>query len=282
MENIPLRPCRPAPPSSSASLRWPSRDGHRSLRIYAADAAHGARWQPEYRHRDGMGDGELRRLPVRCDQRLVVLRAVPGWACRSVSASPRPPWRWLWGNADLPWLGNPCGERRRLQRLGAGAPAVGLPELARRSSTSLGGWIYTGVGVGIAATGVLTWLGGAQAAAVLWVELGSLAVVGAVHVMWRLREGNPAAASPAGTPDAPKPHRRRSRAGTWASCVLQRVRLRLHHSRDLPAHHGAAAGVRPARVPGSPGRSSARRRRIRNLRRTVCTAGRARVGDRQR
>ncbi|HMV93855.1 MAG TPA: YbfB/YjiJ family MFS transporter [Thauera aminoaromatica] len=111
-----------------------------------------------------------------------------------------------WGNAALPWLGLAL-------RASAGvfsawvlvcASSWCLPELARRSSTSLGGWIYTGVGVGIAATGVLTWLGGAQAAAVLWVELGLLAVVGAVHVIWRLR-GQSAAASPAGTPDAPKP-----------------------------------------------------------------------------
>ena len=89
-----------------------------------------------------------------------------------------------WGNAALPWVGMAL-------RGSAGvfsawvlvcASSWCLPELARRHATSLGGWIYTGVGLGIAATGVLTWLGGAQAATVLWVELGLLATVGAVQV----------------------------------------------------------------------------------------------------
>lgn len=111
-----------------------------------------------------------------------------------------------WGNAALPWVGMAL-------RGSAGvfsawvlvcASSWCLPELARRKSTSLGGWIYTGVGLGIAATGVLTWLGGAQAAAVLWVELGLLATVGAVHVMRRLPR-QPAAAAVAGVAGAPRP-----------------------------------------------------------------------------
>ena len=57
-----------------------------------------------------------------------------------------------------------------------------LPELARRDSTAMGGWIYTGVGVGIALTGFLTWLGGHQSASMLWIELGLLAMAGAGFV----------------------------------------------------------------------------------------------------
>lgn len=110
-----------------------------------------------------------------------------------------------WGNAALPWVGMAL-------RGSAGvfsawvlvcASSWCLPELARRHATSLGGWIYTGVGLGIAATGVLAWLGGAQAASVLWVELGLLATVGAVQVMRRVR-GQPAAAA-SGVAGAPRP-----------------------------------------------------------------------------
>jgi MFS family permease len=57
-----------------------------------------------------------------------------------------------------------------------------LPELARRQSSALGSWMYTGVGVGIALTGLVTWLGGHQSAWMLWIELGLMATVGAGHV----------------------------------------------------------------------------------------------------
>ncbi len=57
-----------------------------------------------------------------------------------------------------------------------------LHELARRESTSLGGWIYTGVGLGIALTGIMAWLGGNQSALTLWIELGVLAAVGTIYV----------------------------------------------------------------------------------------------------
>jgi MFS family permease len=90
-----------------------------------------------------------------------------------------------WGNASLPWLG-------AILRGSAGvfsawvlvcASSWCLPELARRESTSLGGWIYTGVGLGIAITGVMTWLGGNQLALALWIELGVLAAVGTTYVL---------------------------------------------------------------------------------------------------
>jgi MFS family permease len=57
-----------------------------------------------------------------------------------------------------------------------------LPELARRHASALGGWMYTGVGLGIALTGAVTWLGGHQSAMALWIALGLMAFVGAGYV----------------------------------------------------------------------------------------------------
>ena len=57
-----------------------------------------------------------------------------------------------------------------------------LAELARRHVPRLGAWIYTGVGLGIALAGALAWLGGRQPASRLWLELGLIAVAGAVFV----------------------------------------------------------------------------------------------------
>jgi hypothetical protein len=62
-----------------------------------------------------------------------------------------------------------------------------LAGLARRHALPLGGWIYTGVGFGIALTGLMTWFGGQQSARRLWIELGVLACAGAVIVMDYLR-----------------------------------------------------------------------------------------------
>lgn len=109
------------------------------------------------------------------------------------------------GDVAFPWLGMAL-------RASAGvfsawvlicASSWCLPELARGHATALGAWIYTGVGLGIAGTGLLTWLGGGQAAMTLWLELGLLAVVGAAYVLWRLPEPSVAAAPP-GTAAAPR------------------------------------------------------------------------------
>jgi hypothetical protein len=91
----------------------------------------------------------------------------------------------VWGNASLPLVG-------AMLRGSAGAFSAWvlvcasswcLPELARTGSPSLGGWIYTGVGLGIAITGIIAWLGGNQAAMTLWIALGIVAVVGTVYVL---------------------------------------------------------------------------------------------------
>jgi hypothetical protein len=76
-----------------------------------------------------------------------------------------------------------------------------LAELARRNAANLGAWVYTGVGLGIALTGMLAWLGGRQSAKSLWLELGAAALLGtfAVFALLRSQRGNgpPAARDPA-------------------------------------------------------------------------------------
>jgi len=61
-----------------------------------------------------------------------------------------------------------------------------LPELTRLQAAAKSGWIYAGVGTGIALTGTLTWLGGHQLAWVLWIELALLAAMGSAYVRWAL------------------------------------------------------------------------------------------------
>jgi MFS family permease len=58
-----------------------------------------------------------------------------------------------------------------------------MADLARRAAARLGAWIYTGVGIGIAAAGAVAWIGGRQRAWLLWLELGLLAVAGAAYAM---------------------------------------------------------------------------------------------------
>ncbi len=57
-----------------------------------------------------------------------------------------------------------------------------LMRLSRTGDSRSGSWIYTGVGFGIAAAGLLAWLGGRQPAWLLWLELGLLAFGGAGYV----------------------------------------------------------------------------------------------------
>lgn len=72
-----------------------------------------------------------------------------------------------------------------------------LAELARQDAPHMGAWIYTGVGLGIALAGMLAWLGGRQPARWLWLELGCLALAGAVLLARGQRTSAPAVAAPA-------------------------------------------------------------------------------------
>ncbi|MBV8679300.1 MAG: YbfB/YjiJ family MFS transporter [Aquitalea sp.] len=69
-----------------------------------------------------------------------------------------------------------------------------LPELARRRAATAGSWVYSGVGLGIAATGIISWIGGAQSAQALWLELGGMASIGTLWI-WRTLSASPASAA---------------------------------------------------------------------------------------
>lgn len=71
-----------------------------------------------------------------------------------------------------------------------------LNALAARKASKQGSWIYTGVGLGITLTGVLTWLGGQQSASSLWFELGALACVGTVLAMACMKNRSPDISAP--------------------------------------------------------------------------------------
>ena len=62
-----------------------------------------------------------------------------------------------------------------------------LGELTQRGVPQRGAWIYTGVGLGIALSGTLAWLGGGQPACRLWLELGIVAAGAAAAVGLGLR-----------------------------------------------------------------------------------------------
>jgi Uncharacterised MFS-type transporter YbfB len=84
-----------------------------------------------------------------------------------------------------------------------------LAELARRQTPQLGAWIYTGVGLGIALTGALVWLGGRQPANWLWLELGFIAAAGALFVSL----SSPGQSTPSATAGARTSKTATSRAG---------------------------------------------------------------------
>jgi len=78
-----------------------------------------------------------------------------------------------------------------------------LSELARRQASHLSAWIFTGVGIGIALTGMLAWLGGRQLASSLWLELGLAATAGTIIAKASLQGGGVASApAEAGKPAA--------------------------------------------------------------------------------
>ena len=92
-----------------------------------------------------------------------------------------------------------------------------LAELARRRAANVGAWVYTGVGLGIALTGMLTWLGGRQSAKTLWLELGAASVLGTFAVLAWLRSQRPTAAPAARDP---RPLLREAEAGGKLPLVL--------------------------------------------------------------
>lgn len=58
--------------------------------------------------------------------------------------------------------------------------------LAKHHKLKLGSWIYTGVGLGIAITGLITWLGGRQPSTRLWIELTIIAAISSVFTIAKM------------------------------------------------------------------------------------------------
>ncbi|HEY4037846.1 MAG TPA: YbfB/YjiJ family MFS transporter, partial [Burkholderiaceae bacterium] len=83
-----------------------------------------------------------------------------------------------------------------------------LVELSREGTSHFGAWMYTGVGIGITLAGALAWLGGLQAAWMLWLELGLLAAIGTAFVIRTMPRANAgvALASAPGRSDAAAGH----------------------------------------------------------------------------
>jgi predicted MFS family arabinose efflux permease len=101
--------------------------------------------------------------------------------------------------------------------VGISSWAIGA--LARRGRADAGGWVYAGVGLGIAAAGALAWARGLDGSAALWQLLGLLALVAAVVVALCWRPNSTAAASPTAAP-APKPRPTRGQGGLILSYGL--------------------------------------------------------------
>jgi len=57
-------------------------------------------------------------------------------------------------------------------------------ELARRGRANESGWVFSGVGIGIAAAGGLAWATGDAGPAALWLALGGLALIVSLCVWW--------------------------------------------------------------------------------------------------
>lgn len=74
-----------------------------------------------------------------------------------------------------------------------------LRELALRGASARAGMIYVGVGLGIAASGLLAWAGGLQPSAWLWLEMGAMATLGTAGVALLLRGERDAPAALAAT-----------------------------------------------------------------------------------
>ncbi|HSW03726.1 YbfB/YjiJ family MFS transporter [Aquabacterium sp.] len=70
-----------------------------------------------------------------------------------------------------------------------GISSWAVPALAQRGRADAGGWVFAGVGLGIALAGGWVWLFAAQATPTLWLQLGAVALVLAVLVATQWRRG---------------------------------------------------------------------------------------------
>jgi MFS family permease len=96
-----------------------------------------------------------------------------------------------------------------------------VPALAERGRPEAGGWVFAGVGAGIALAGTWVWAFAPQGASTLWLQLGGLAGALTLGVAWLWR---PEAAAPGPTsgPPAPTPATPRADGGRPAGAAERR------------------------------------------------------------
>ena len=142
--------------------------------------------------------GALTAARVPASPRTLVLGALLGTALLTAATG--------WFSGLQVWL---------LLRLGAGVLSAwalvgigswAMPTLAQRGRAHAGGWVFAGVGLGIALAGGWVWLFAAQSTSMLWLQLGALALLLSAAVVWAWRphavrvQQPPARRSPAAMP----------------------------------------------------------------------------------
>ena len=143
-----------------------------------------------------------------------------------------------------------------------GTSAWAMPILRQHGREDWSAHVFSGVGIGIAFAGLFGLAAGIDAwsSRITWIVLGIVAIVLAA-LLWR----------PLGNESAPAIASRRAGrsrvAAVRADCrrLLRRVRLRLHHSRHVPAGTGKSLYRRSPRCSAWSGRCSARLPRSRPL-----------------
>ena len=91
-----------------------------------------------------------------------------------------------------------------------GISSWAVSALAQRGRADAGGWVFAGVGLGIALSGGWVWLLSAHAASTLWLQLGALAGALSLLVLWLWRrDGAAEHRPPAGAVKAAAPR------GSW-------------------------------------------------------------------
>lgn len=86
-----------------------------------------------------------------------------------------------------------------------GISSWAVPALAARGRAEVGGWVFAGVGGGIALAGAWVWAFAATGAPALWGQLGGLAALLALGVAWLWRPEPAARPAQAGPVDHPVP-----------------------------------------------------------------------------
>jgi len=168
-------------------------------------------------------------------------------ACLLATAAVTAAAAWTHSLAAACWLAR--SSRRSQCGVLVGISHWSVGELARTRGADASGWVFSGVGIGIAAGRRPVVGRGDAGASALWLALGGLALIVSLR-------SAALAFAPVTNPgsDLHLPHRIECHAGAPVWSVLRHLRLRLHPAGDLPAVAGAQLGRRAAAVrPGLAG-----------------------------